>query len=108
MRVVTAAVVRVDQSQAGDGLVFCSVTERELRKFQSQRFQYGAVRIQYFRDKYEVDLRERFAEPLARFAEQGYLQASEQAVTLTREGLLRADSLLPAFFLPEHRNVRYA
>ena len=28
-------------------------------------------------------------------------------VALTREGLLRVDSLLPRFFLPEHTNIRY-
>jgi oxygen-independent coproporphyrinogen III oxidase len=28
-------------------------------------------------------------------------------IALTREGLLRADGLLPAFFEPEHQGVRY-
>jgi oxygen-independent coproporphyrinogen-3 oxidase len=31
----------------------------------------------------------------------------EGEVSLTRAGLLRADALLPAFFEPEHRGVRY-
>jgi oxygen-independent coproporphyrinogen-3 oxidase len=28
-------------------------------------------------------------------------------VRLTRDGLLRVDSLLPRFFEPEHRGIRY-
>ena len=28
-------------------------------------------------------------------------------VTLTREGLLVADRLIPAFYVPEHRDVAY-
>jgi oxygen-independent coproporphyrinogen III oxidase len=28
-------------------------------------------------------------------------------IELTRKGLLRADALLPAFFEPQHRGVRY-
>ena len=32
----------------------------------------------------------------------------EDELVLSREGLLRVDSLLNAFFLPEHRGVRYA
>ena len=28
-------------------------------------------------------------------------------IELTREGLLHVDGLLPAFFEPEHRGVRY-
>jgi len=28
-------------------------------------------------------------------------------VALTRDGLLRVDSLLPRFFLPEHTGIRY-
>ena len=38
----------------------------------------------------------------------GYLAAAtDQMVSLTRQGLLRVDSLLPQFFLPEHTHIRY-
>ena len=30
-----------------------------------------------------------------------------ERIELTREGLLRVDTLLPRFFLPQHQNVRY-
>jgi len=35
------------------------------------------------------------------------LTATSELVSLTREGLLRVDSLLPTFFLPAHVNLRY-
>ena len=37
----------------------------------------------------------------------GYLEISGDTICLTRSGLLHADGLLPAFFEPEHRGVRY-
>jgi hypothetical protein len=39
---------------------------------------------------------------------EGYLQtATDTAVALTREGLLRVDGLLTRFFLPQHAGIRY-
>ena len=35
------------------------------------------------------------------------LEIDGDEIRLTREGLLRVDSLLPAFFEPEHQGVRY-
>jgi len=41
-------------------------------------------------------------------ARDGFLASrSADRIALTREGLLRVDSLLHRFFLPEHRGVRY-
>jgi oxygen-independent coproporphyrinogen-3 oxidase len=34
-------------------------------------------------------------------------EAAGDGVRLTRAGLLRVDGLLPRFFEPEHRNIRY-
>ena len=50
----------------------------------------------------------RFAAPLRSIASDGYLsEATRDRVALTRDGLLRVDSLLHRFFLPEHTNIRY-
>ena len=55
-----------------------------------------------------MDVRERFTDPLASLASDGYLAESSPArVRLSRAGLLRVDSLLPRFFLPAHADVRY-
>ena len=68
----------------------------------------GSIRPAYFRDKYGVDVRERFDVPFASLVSDGYLaETSPDRVRLSREGLLRVDSLLPRFFLPAHTDIRY-
>ncbi len=67
----------------------------------------GRLDVAYFRDKFDVNIRERFAKPLGRHEADGMLTVSEDAIALTRAGLLQADSLLPALFLDRHRGARY-
>lgn len=81
--------------------------ERTIRELVLQ-LKRGEIRPVYFRDKYGVDVLERFGAALAALRAQGYLrQADDELVALTREGLLRVDVLLREFFLPEHRGIRY-
>ena len=81
--------------------------ERLIRELVLQ-LKLGSIRPAYFRDKYGVDLRERFTAPLASLDRDGYLaEVSPEAVRLSRDGLLRVDSLLPRFFLPAHTDIRY-
>jgi oxygen-independent coproporphyrinogen-3 oxidase len=81
--------------------------ERLIRELVLQ-LKRGSIRPGYFKDKYGVDVRQRFEQPLAALAAEGYLKASdEEVVALTREGLLRVDVLLRRFFLPEHTGIRY-
>jgi oxygen-independent coproporphyrinogen-3 oxidase len=81
--------------------------ERLIRELVLQ-FKLGRVRLGYFADKFGVDLRERFAEPLRRLREQGVLGEAGGWLSLTREGLLQVDRLVHEFFLPEHQHARYA
>jgi oxygen-independent coproporphyrinogen-3 oxidase len=37
----------------------------------------------------------------------GYLTIDGDSINLTRRGLLQVDTLLPAFFEGEHREIRY-
>lgn len=67
----------------------------------------GFLDVAYFEGKYGVDILQRFAEPLAHHRQQGWLVWNDDRVELTREGLLRADGLLPAFFEPQFQGVRY-
>ena len=57
--------------------------------------------------KFGVRTLEEFSEPLANQQRAGYLEIDGEQVRLTRKGLLQADSLLPEYFEPEHRRVRY-
>jgi oxygen-independent coproporphyrinogen III oxidase len=67
----------------------------------------GYLDFSYFQRKFGVDPGVEWADVWQEYAEAGYLTRTAQGVELTRAGLLRADSLLPAFFEAEHRGVRY-
>jgi oxygen-independent coproporphyrinogen III oxidase len=81
--------------------------ERMIRELVLQ-LKLGSIRPAYFRDKYHVNVLERFAPQLDELKADGFLKtASEDLVALTRVGLLRVDALLSAFFLPAHAGIRY-
>jgi oxygen-independent coproporphyrinogen-3 oxidase len=81
--------------------------ERLIREFVLQ-LKLGFVRPAYFAAKYGADVLARFHDQLETYAGEGLLTISDDRITLTREGLLRVDSLLPRFFNPEHQSVRYS
>jgi oxygen-independent coproporphyrinogen-3 oxidase len=81
--------------------------ERMIREFVLQ-LKRGSVRPDYFNDKYGVNVSERFADHLKTLESSGFVsRATKDEVALSREGLLRVDSLLPGFFRPEHSGIRY-
>jgi oxygen-independent coproporphyrinogen-3 oxidase len=67
----------------------------------------GSVLSSYFQSKYGVDPLVRFRAQLAELVGEGFLSTKGDQIALSREGLLRVDSLLPRFFKPEHAAVRY-
>ncbi|MGL4513451.1 MAG: coproporphyrinogen-III oxidase family protein [Lacipirellulaceae bacterium] len=67
----------------------------------------GRLDVAYFREKFGVEVLDEWREAWAEHASEGLLTIAGDRVELTRDGLLRADSLLSAFFEPEHRGVRY-
>ncbi len=81
--------------------------ERLIRELVLQ-MKSGRVSTEYYRKKFSVDILERFAAPFKGLVDAGYLDISGETVRLKREGLLQVDRLLHGFFLPEHRNARYA
>jgi oxygen-independent coproporphyrinogen-3 oxidase len=81
--------------------------ERVIREFILQ-LKRGSVRPPYFAAKFRVNVLDRFREPLASLAAEGFLSATgPEVLTLTREALLQVDVLLQRFFLPQHAGVRY-
>jgi oxygen-independent coproporphyrinogen III oxidase len=67
----------------------------------------GWLDVGYFRDKFAVDILEHWRAVWDDYAAKGLLTYGGDRVELSIEGLLRVDSLLPAFFEPQHRGVRY-
>jgi oxygen-independent coproporphyrinogen-3 oxidase len=80
--------------------------ERLIREFVLQ-LKLGSVRPSYFAAKYGDDVVSRYRGALADLSEEGFLTTAPDRISLTRDGLLRVDSLLPRFFKPEHQTVRY-
>jgi len=61
----------------------------------------------YFQSKFSVDIFDHWRAVWTGYEREGWATLSEGRAELTRDGLLRVDGLLPAFFEPEHRDVRY-
>ena len=81
--------------------------ERCIREFVLQ-LKLGTAEASGFGRKFGVDITRRFADPLRRFGERGWLTVDDRGVRMSRDGLLRVDRLLPGFYLPEHAGVRYS
>ncbi len=67
----------------------------------------GELMPEYFRAKYGVDIVEDWKDQWLNYVDQGWVVLEADRVRLTRQGLLRVDGLLPAFFEPQHQGVRY-
>ena len=79
--------------------------EKIIREFVLQ-LKLGSIKLGYFGEKFGIDPRQRFAAPLEKLREQGLMSIDADGLKLSRDGLLRVDSLLPEFFKPEHRLAR--
>ena len=84
-----------------------SEEERMVREFVLQLKLGGAIRA-YFRAKFGVDVLERFRDALDDGRRRGWFDVGPGGVSVTRQGLLRIDRLLPAFYQPAHQGVRYS
>jgi len=67
----------------------------------------GYLEADYFRKKFGVDIIEHWRSVWEEDRKQGLLQFDNDRVELTRKGLLQVDALLPDFFEPQYRGVRY-
>jgi oxygen-independent coproporphyrinogen-3 oxidase len=101
----------VERVRRGELPVYRALTpsddERFIREFILQ-LKLGHVSRVYFQQKFGTDPVERFAVPMQTLKDWGFLSVEGDAIRLNREGLLQVDRLLHEFFLPQHRNVRYA
>jgi oxygen-independent coproporphyrinogen-3 oxidase len=67
----------------------------------------GRIDAGYFRKKFGVEITDEFAEGYKSLVDEGYVTIDGDDVRVSRQGLLRVDTLLPRFFEPEHRGIRY-
>lgn len=67
----------------------------------------GFLDTSYFQDKFKINVLQHWKVIWDDYADQNLVRIGRDRIELTTEGLLRVDSLLPAFFEPEHQGVRY-
>ncbi len=90
------------------GRAYRPTPEERMRRELVLQLKKGRLDPQYFAAKYQADIVRQFQDQWNALARDGYLsQATPAGVVLTRDGLMRVDSLLPRFFLPQHTNIRY-
>jgi len=101
----------IDRVQSGNLPVFRALTpsgEEKLIRETVLQFKLGSLDLQYFRDKFGVDLREQFPAALDYIRSTGNLTEDDNFLRLNIEGLLQVDRYVHEFFLPQHRDSRYA
>ena len=67
----------------------------------------GRLDLGYFRDKFQVDPLVRYEDAFEQHRDAGLLEIDGDEVILDRAALLKVDTLLPAFYHPQYRDVRY-
>ncbi|NND97073.1 MAG: coproporphyrinogen III oxidase family protein [Pirellulaceae bacterium] len=67
----------------------------------------GYLDVEYFRKKFDVDIVQHWQTQWDGFVKDKWAVIDADTIRLTRDGLLRVDAMLPAFFEPEHQGVRY-
>lgn len=101
----------IDRVQSGNLPVFRALTpsgEEKLIREAVLQFKLGSLDLQYFRDKFGVDLRAQFPAALDYIRSTGNLTEDDNFLRLNIEGLLQVDRYVHEFFLPQHRDSRYA
>ena len=103
--------VYVSRIQSGDLPIYRALKPTDDERFIRElilQLKLGSISRRYFESKFGADPVQRFEQPVRTLKDGGYLTVAGDEVRLNREGLLQVDRLLHEFFLPEHRNARYA
>ncbi len=92
-----------------------SIIRRALLTTEEERFirelilqwKLGKVSMSYFKEKFGINLKDRYSELIDRWIEAGDLFVQVDELVLSRDALLRIDSKLHELFLPHHQDSRY-
>ncbi len=84
------------------------LTERQrLTRELILQLKLGKLDADYFRGKFGVEIVGEFDDAFRSLVQERMAEIDGDEVRLTRAGLLRVDELLPLFFEPQFRNIRY-
>lgn len=82
-------------------------SDRLVREFIMQ-LKLGRVEVSPFREKFGLNIRDVFAQPLDNLEKREFLRCDDSGIALTRRGLLQVDRLLPEFYDSRYANLRYS
>ncbi len=99
---------RLDHGQLPLGRAYILTDEERLIREFILQLKLGKVNGNYFKQKFGIDVFKHFSKVINHYINQGFLVRGKHELRLTRDGLLQVDSMLPAFYLPEHQAVRYS
>ncbi len=103
----------LDENRLPLGRAFVPSPLQSLIREMILQMKRGFLEIAYFKKKFEVDIYQHWMEQWQEYAQEGYITCRQNPagevtrIELTMDGMLRVDGLLPAFFEPELRGVRY-
>jgi oxygen-independent coproporphyrinogen III oxidase len=97
----------LDRNELPIGRAFVPSQHQRLIREMILQLKRGYLDVSYFVDRFDVNILEQWSDTWQAYADDELLTFNDQRVQLTMAGLLRVDSLLPAFFEPEFRGVRY-
>ncbi len=86
---------------------FAPTDDERLTREMILQMKLGRVDASYFQDKFGIDVMSRYSAPFARLQRRSMLDLHDGGATLTRQGLLRVDTLLPEFYDERYQNARY-
>ncbi len=95
----------IERVESGALPAFRAITmteeEKLVREFALQ-MKLGHVETAYFKQKFGVDVTQKFGDVLAAYQREGWVSKINGRVEFSRDGLLQADRLVRGFFLPQH------
>ena len=99
-----------DSVEAGKAPVRRALMTNEEERFIRElilQWKLGRVNKDYFLKKFGISISDRYASILSQWKRRGDLSEEGDYLILSRDALLRIDSMLQGFFLPRHRDARY-
>jgi oxygen-independent coproporphyrinogen-3 oxidase len=97
----------LEQGKLPLGRGLCPTPHQALIREMILQLKKGRIDATYFKKKFGVDILSEWKPVWSQYRADGYLSIEGTEVIISREGLLRIDGLLPAFFEPEHQGIRY-
>ncbi|MCA9190344.1 MAG: radical SAM protein, partial [Planctomycetales bacterium] len=97
----------LEQGKLPLGRAYTPSTRQQLIRELILLLKRGYVEFEYYQRKFGVNILVEYSNVWEEYQRDGWLNILEDKIVLTMEGLLRVDGLLPAFFEPEYRGVRY-